>query len=70
MPEYPALENKTYTTYGRSIGQKIGIEQSRKKNVRRQATLRVCAKTTRVWRRRFKGTERGAKWILASILVE
>ena len=64
FPEYPALENKMYTTYGSSMGQKIGIAHRRKKTLRKQATLKVWARTTRVWRRRFRGTERGAKWML------
>jgi hypothetical protein len=42
----------------------MGIAQRKKKIVRRSAMQRVWPRTTRVWRRRWKGTERGAKWIL------
>jgi len=42
----------------------IGMAQRKKKVVSRRAMQRVCARTTRVWRRRWNGTERGAKWML------
>jgi hypothetical protein len=50
--------------YGSSIGQKSGMAQSRKKALRRKATLRVWARTTRVCRRRLRGTDSGAKCML------
>ena len=42
----------------------LGIAHRKKKVVRRRAMERVWPSTTNVWRRRWKGTDKGAKWML------
>ena len=45
------------------------MAQVKKNVVRREAMLSVWARTARVWRRRFNGTDSGAKWILILVSV-
>ena len=45
------------------------MAQRKKKVVRNRAMQRVCHRTMRVWRRRFKGVLRGAQWMLRRELV-
>lgn len=46
-------------------GQKMGMAERKRKSERRLTRDRVCMRTVRVWRRRFRGTLSGAQRILS-----
>jgi hypothetical protein len=64
VPDVPALEKRTYMTYGKRMGHVNGMAHKKKKKVSMAAMERVWARTASVWSLRFAGTFIGAHRML------